>query len=66
MSVEVRRICAKHRIPYNTGSFGKQLKSVLRALVRYSVPNAPSDESRRGAEVFDLPRPSAALHAVAV
>jgi linoleoyl-CoA desaturase len=66
MSVEVRRICAEHRIPYNTGSFGKQFKSVLRALVRYSVPNAPSDEKRRGAEIFELPPRSAALHAVAV
>jgi len=66
MSAEVQQICEKHRIPYNTGTFGKQFKSVLRALVRYSVPNAPSDESRRGAEIFELPRPNAALRAVAV
>ncbi len=45
---EVRRICKKHGVPYNSASFGKQFKSVLRALVRYSVPNAPSDEKRRG------------------
>jgi linoleoyl-CoA desaturase len=66
MSTEVRRICDKHHIPYNTGSFGKQVTSVLRALVRYSVPNAPSDEGRRGARVFDLPRGTAAIRAVAV
>ncbi len=66
MSGEVRRICAEHRIPYNTGSFGKQFKSVLRALVRYSVPNAPTDQKRRGAEIFELPPGRAALHAVAV
>lgn len=51
LSREVRAICEKHGVAYNTGSFGHQLKSVLRALFRYSVPNAPSDESRRGALV---------------
>ncbi len=66
MSTDVRRICDKHRIPYNTASFGKQFRSVLRALVRYSVPNAPSDEGRRGARVFDLPRRAAAFSAAAV
>jgi fatty acid desaturase len=66
MSGEVRRICKKHGISYNTGSFGEQFKSVLKALVRYSVPNAPSDEGRRASNIFKLePRP-AALHAVAV
>ncbi|HVU02931.1 MAG TPA: acyl-CoA desaturase [Polyangiaceae bacterium] len=66
MSGEVRKICEKHGVSYNTGTFRKQFASVLRALVRYSVPNAPSDENRRGAEIFELPRPKAALHAVAV
>ena len=66
MSTEVRRICDKHHVPYNTGSFGKQFKSVLRALLRYSVPNAPSDEGRRGAQVFHLQRENAAFRAVAV
>ena len=66
MSVEVRRICEKHGIAYNTGSFGKQFKSVLRALARYSAPEAPSDEARRGAAIYELARPTAAPHAVAV
>ena len=48
---EVRRICEKQGIPYNTGSFGRQLGSVFDALVRYSVWNAPSDEGRRGARL---------------
>jgi linoleoyl-CoA desaturase len=67
MAPEVRRICEKHGIEYNTGSFGKQLGSVFRALLRYSVPGAPSDENRRGATVVRLPsQPAAAPLAVAV
>ena len=65
MSKEVRRICDKHHVPYN-----RQLRKAVQErpprLVRYSVPNAPTDESRRGAQVFDLPRASAAFRAVAV
>ncbi len=49
---EVRRICKKHGIPYNTGSLAKQFTSVLKALVRYAVPNAPSDEHRRASLQF--------------
>jgi linoleoyl-CoA desaturase len=60
MSKEVRRICQKHGIPYNTGSFGKQLGSVVKALVRYAVPNAPSDEKRRASHAFVARAPSAA------
>lgn len=63
---EVRRICEKHGVPYNTGSLARQFASVFKALVRYSVPNAPSDEARHAAEVYGLPRAEAALHAVAV
>jgi len=66
ISPDVRRICEKHGIPYNTGSLGKQLASVFTALIRYSVPNAPSDEARHAAEVYDLPKAGARVHAVAV
>ncbi|HMJ11949.1 MAG TPA: acyl-CoA desaturase [Polyangiaceae bacterium] len=62
---EVRRICEKHRVPYNTGSFSKQFKSVLSALVRYAVPGAPSDEKRRAAEVYALNGPEAPPQAFA-
>jgi linoleoyl-CoA desaturase len=54
MSAEVASICDKHGVTYNTGSFRKQFGSVLSALFRYSVPNAPSDEGRRGAVRYDL------------
>jgi linoleoyl-CoA desaturase len=67
MSVHVRRICAEHGIPYNTGTFGEQLASVFRALARHSVPNAKDgDAAGRSARVFHLPRPAAAPRAVAV
>jgi linoleoyl-CoA desaturase len=63
---ELRRICEKHGIPYNSASFGQQYRSVLKALVRYSVPNAPSDEHRRGARFFERPTErTATLPAVA-
>lgn len=63
ISTEVRRICETHGIPYHSGTLGQQFKSVLTALVRYSVPNAPNDESRRGARIFKLPaeRPAVAV-----
>jgi fatty acid desaturase len=66
MSVEVARICGKHGVTYNTGSFRKQYGSVLAALFRYSVPGAPSDEARRGAVQYDLrPRQTPESHATA-
>jgi len=62
MGREVRRICEKHGVPYNTASLGKQVASVFRALARYSVPNAPNDERRRGGAVVPLrPSPAAPL-----
>jgi fatty acid desaturase len=63
---KVRRICEEYGIPYNTGSFGKQFKSVFKALVRYSVPSAPSDEARHATNVYELAPRRAALRAVAV
>jgi fatty acid desaturase len=67
MAVEVARICEKHGMSYNTGTFWKQFGSVLGALVRYSVPNAPSDGARRGGTAQRLePRRATELHAMAV
>jgi fatty acid desaturase len=67
VATEVVRICEKHGVRYNTGSFRQQFGSVLAALVRYSVPNAPSDEARRGGTVHGLsPRRTPELHALAV
>ncbi len=38
MSVEVRAICARYGVPYNTGSLGRQLWSVVTKLVRLAAP----------------------------
>jgi NADPH-dependent stearoyl-CoA 9-desaturase len=61
MSGEVRRICEKHGIAYNTGSFRKQFTSVLRALVRYSSPSAPSDQARRASRAAKVKPTQVAL-----
>jgi fatty acid desaturase len=45
----VRAICERYGQTYNTGSFGKQLRSVARALVKHAVP--PSWMSAAGALV---------------
>jgi len=67
MGEEVARICEKHGIPYNTGSFQKQFGSVLSALFRYSFPGSPSDVARRGAVRYNLrprrtPEAQASVH----
>ncbi len=39
MSVEVRALCEKYGIPYNTGSFGKQIGTVVKRIFRLSLPD---------------------------
>ncbi len=38
MAREVRAICAKYGVPYNTGSLGKQFFSVLKKIFRFAWP----------------------------
>jgi len=38
MAVEVRAICPRHGVPYNTGSVGKQLWSVVKKIFRLALP----------------------------
>ncbi|UZE97994.1 fatty acid desaturase [Alkalimarinus alittae] len=38
MAIKVQQLCKKYDIPYNTGSFGRQYKSVLARIARYSLP----------------------------
>jgi linoleoyl-CoA desaturase len=41
---QVRAICAKYGLPYNTGRLGKQLASVFTKIVKLALPSrAPSD-----------------------
>lgn len=43
MSIEVREICARYEIPYNSARFGKQYWSVVRRIFRYSFPDKHVD-----------------------
>ncbi|MEP3563938.1 MAG: acyl-CoA desaturase [Marinobacter sp.] len=38
ISEKVQAVCRKHGIHYNTGSFGKQYSTVLKRILRYSLP----------------------------
>jgi len=40
LAPQVRAICAKYGQVYNTGTFGAQLASVARKILRYALPNA--------------------------
>jgi fatty acid desaturase len=36
---EVRAICTKYGVPYNTGSFRRQFGEALRRIARFTLPN---------------------------
>jgi fatty acid desaturase len=40
---EVREICERYGLPYNTGSLGKQLWSVARKICRYALPGGTAE-----------------------
>jgi fatty acid desaturase len=42
MAVEVRAICQRHGIPYNTGSLSRQFGQVLWRILRHSFPSRPA------------------------
>ncbi|MEV5000812.1 fatty acid desaturase family protein [Nocardioides sp. LML1-1-1.1] len=52
MAVEVQEICERYGLPYNTGSLGKQLFSVFKKIVRFSLPGGD-------AKVAPVPGPDA-------
>ena len=56
MAPEVKRIAERHGVPYHTGTLIKQYGSVLRALLRYAVPNAPDDGHRLSSRHTPAPR----------
>lgn len=41
MAKQVKRICHKYDIPYNTGTFLKQYGTVVARILRYSLPDKP-------------------------
>src|SRR5690554_3104675 len=38
ISEKVQAVCQKHEIPYNTGSFARQYGTVVKRILRYSLP----------------------------
>lgn len=38
MAPKVREICERHNLPYNTGSFWSQYKTVVKRIARFSLP----------------------------
>jgi linoleoyl-CoA desaturase len=46
IAVEVREICGRYGLPYNTGPLVKQFGSVVRKIARFALPSRPPD--RRG------------------
>ena len=50
ISVEVREICERYGLPYNTGPLGKQFGSVVRKIVKLSLPDRVWERGRRAAE----------------
>jgi NADPH-dependent stearoyl-CoA 9-desaturase len=50
LAPRVQEICARYGQPYCTGSFRRQLGSVARRILRYSLPG-PSSDRRRESEV---------------
>jgi linoleoyl-CoA desaturase len=62
IAVEVREICARYGLPYNTGPLGKQFGSVVKKIFRLALPGrgspecdsealAPADQARPRQEV---------------
>lgn len=44
LSTEVRAVCAKYNLPYNTGTLGSQLLSALRRIARLSLPSSAAPQ----------------------
>jgi NADPH-dependent stearoyl-CoA 9-desaturase len=45
IAVEVRQVCERYGIPYNSGPLGKQFASVVRKICRLALPERGSGES---------------------
>jgi NADPH-dependent stearoyl-CoA 9-desaturase len=47
---EVRRLCRRHGLPYNTGSLSRQFGSVVRRIWRLALPGPARREPRRSSD----------------
>ena len=52
VAAEVREICERYGLAYNTGSLGRQLFSVARKICRFALPDRPSTKTE-DADVTD-------------
>ncbi|MDQ6606919.1 MAG: acyl-CoA desaturase [Actinomycetota bacterium] len=55
IAVEVREICGRYGIPYNTGPLHKQFGSVVKKIVRLALPGSGSGDSARAPEAAVVP-----------
>ena len=57
ISVEVREICERYGLPYNTGPLRKQFGTVVRKIVRLALPErgAPRELGSRGSLTGAMP-----------
>ena len=58
IAVEVREICERYGLPYNTGRLGRQLGSVARKILRLALP--PTRQGSYGARPEVVVEPTAA------
>jgi NADPH-dependent stearoyl-CoA 9-desaturase len=56
IATEVREICARYGLPYNTGPLHKQFGSVVKKIFRLAVPNARAGRAGRAARGEDSGR----------
>jgi fatty acid desaturase len=47
LAEEVRRVCRRHGLPYNTGSLSRQFGSVVRRIIRLALPGPAGRDPRR-------------------
>jgi NADPH-dependent stearoyl-CoA 9-desaturase len=53
IAVEVRELCERYDIPYNTGPLHKQFGSVVAKIVKLALPPSPSRARQSGAAIAD-------------
>jgi fatty acid desaturase len=57
ISVEVREVCERYGIPYNSGPLPKQFGSVLRKIARLAVPDRGADSAEHAPQTAGEPAP---------
>ena len=54
MALEIRKICARYGIPYETGPFIKQFLNVLKRIVIFSFPHAKEKNRRKPFDIASM------------